>query len=203
MLRFFMANLVAISLIFNACQQNPNPPAAAPESAAAPSDTLQQGPRKSPNPWIGRTCDLLTDDEFYATFGVEAKRDVANKRSLPNEPYCLRTWKKSDWREREIIEAKNPKLATNPENMLVIQIVNFETDVMAQEQFASTQRNRVRGLTEAVPNLGEGALWSDTERFLYLKKGHLNVQISLDMADNAHDNLPKAVEVARLVLAKM
>lgn len=201
--RFFSLAL-SVSLLA-ACQSDP---ATNTSSTLDPNqpviDSATGQAIRLPNKWKGEAaCDLLTDQEFYGLFKVEEKRDVANRRTLPNANYCLRTWKKPDWREREVLETKNPKIATNPESMLAIEVLDFGTPIVAQTQFESIQTNAVKGYRTPVPNLGEGALWSTENSMLLFKKGHLCIQIKLDHADSVDENLPLAVEIAKLALQKM
>ena len=162
----FVALLGLLTMLAN-CQPNP---AGGPTSDTTPTvskDSLNRNPT-TPNPWKDAACNLLTDTEFYTIFGVDEKRDFANRRALTN--FCLRSWKKPDWREREAIEVRDPRMSTKPENMLSIKVLDFGTAVMAQENFNVSQRDRVHGLTEIVPGLGEGALWSDSETMLYIDR---------------------------------
>jgi hypothetical protein len=184
-----------------ACQNNPQPGQEANASVNPPIDTITGRPIPLPNPWENAPCDLLTDEEFYRIFSVEEKRDVANRRALKN--YCLRTWKKPDWRDREVLEAKNPNIAYNPESALAITVLHYDTRVMAQEQMNMNKRDRVNGYAEEVPNVGEMALWSNTGGMLIVMKNATCFQIQLNAFDNVHDNLPKAVEVAQAILAKI
>lgn len=203
MLRLFSVTLFTCSFAFFSCQSD-NKAAPLPADTAAPAiDTTTGLPIPQPNPWKNSTCDLLTDEEFCSVFNVEIKRDFANKRSLPDASYCLRTWKKPDWREREIAEEKNPNIAANPESALVIQIIDFGTSAVASTQFDQNKRDRINGYDTEVPGLGDGALWSPREGMLVVKVNHLFLQIKLDHADNANDNLPKAKEVAALAVKKM
>jgi hypothetical protein len=213
MQRFAFFSLLAVALIVHACQnsgQQPTDGIQPSGTAAAPQGIMSKDSLAKrvygTNPWINNTCELVTDAEFYALMNVDVKRDFANRFTLDakeNKAYCLRTWKKPDWREREVLEAKNPKLAANPESMLAIEVINLLDTAVANAQYAEYLKIKKRGLGEVVPGLGDGALWSDSETLLYFNKGHLNFQVQLNMFDQAHDNLPKAIEVGKLMLQKV
>jgi hypothetical protein len=198
-------SLIVISLIINACGQNSGSentglqPGATTEAA---KDTLSKV-KLGTNPWMTDPCSILTNDEFYRTLGVDPKRDFANQFTLKDRSYCLRTWKKLDWREREALEMKDPQHSYNPQNKLAINVINLLHAEGAKVQFEDHKKYKKRGLTEEIQGLGDGALWSDDERFLYVNKGHLNFLIELDMLDSARANMPKAIEVAKLVIAKV
>jgi hypothetical protein len=198
----FLFAAVVSALLLAACQSDKKSENT--DAAAQLIDTATGKPIPLPNKWQGdAACDLLSDQEFYTLFQVEEKRDVANRRTLQNANYCLRTWKKPDWREREIAEEKNPNLAASPESMLVIEVLDYGTLAVAEAQFNMAKKDRLNGYATEVPGLGEGALWSDSQGLLLFKKGHLCVQIKLDHADKVSDNLPLAREVAVLALKKM
>ncbi len=204
MLRLFSVTLFITTFVFISCQSDNNTTNSLPPQAAAPTvDSTTGIPIRQPNPWVNTACNLLTDEEFCALFNVEIKRDFANSRSLPDKGYCLRTWKKQDWRERENAAAKNPNIATNPESALAIEVVDFGTAAVAGAQFDQTKKDKINGYDTEVAGLGDGALWSTREMMLLVKKNHLFLQIKLDHADNAADNLPKAKDVAIAALKKM
>lgn len=211
--RISFFGILVFALTLAACQQNAPTNAEAPATNAntpppllsngrmAPEDSLRMLPNRPPNPWQSTTCDLLTDAEFYSLFGVEEKRDFANRRSL--DAYCLRAWKKPDWREREVKEQHNPNIASNAESALTLQVFDFGKPDIATAQFNEYKTNKKGDYSEEVPGLGDGAVWSDANTTLWIRKGQFGLQIKLDHADQPHDNLSKAIEVAKLALAKM
>ena len=201
MQHFLVITFAATMLLFSSCKSDNSGNEQAQTPAAATIDTLTGEPIRQPNPWKETACDLLTDEEFEAIFHVETKRDFANKRSLPG--YCLRNWKKPDWREREIVQDKNPDIATSPESMLAIEVLDFGTETTSSAQFEMNKRDRINGYNTEIPELGEGALWSEREMMILVKKGHLCLQIKLDHTDNAADNLPFLKEVVTAALKKM
>ena len=203
MFRLISAALFLGSVFFMSCQSDNTATNTTAQPAAATIDTTTGMPIRQPNPWKNATCDVLTDEEFCTIFSVDIKRDFANRRTLPDKSYCLRTWKKPDWRDREVREDKNPNIAANPESALAIEIVDFGTAPSALAQYDVTKKDRINGYDTEVPGLGDGALWSSRESMLLVKKNHLFLQIKLDHADVAADNLPKAKEVAVAALKKM
>jgi hypothetical protein len=165
------------------------------------TDTTSGRAKLLPNAWKANTCDLLNDSEFTQIFSADIKRDFANMRS--RDGYCLRTWKKLDWREREAAEMRNPNISMNAENVLVIETISYATATLATQLFADMQKNAVGGFAEIVPGVGEAALWSNTSSALMARKGHMAVKVQVNIEENAHDNLPKAKEVALVALNKM
>lgn len=202
MSQFISTSALLLLVLLSACKTDVSKPIQA-ESNTPTIDSITGQPIRLPNPWKSAACDLVTDQEFFAAFNIEEKRDFANKRTLPNDGYCMRTWKKPDWREREAIQDKNPNIATNPESVMVIQVIDFGTQAVASAQFDMHKRDRINGYATDVPDLGEGALWSDSQSMILVKKGHLFVQIKLEYTDNASDNLTKAKELAAIALKKM
>ena len=198
-LRCWPLCLLPVLLLF-ACQSDTPKPAGAPPLAV---DSLTGTPISLPNPWKNAGCDLVTDEEVKNLFGIEVKRDVFNARTLADQGFCLRTWMKPDWKERESGNEKPGAQFLEFKNTLVSQVLDYGTEVISQAQFDMVRRDQRNVYTEDVPGLGDGALWSDTQLSLMVKKGHLVVKITLDYADQPHDNLAKAREVAKLALAKM
>jgi hypothetical protein len=171
-------------------------------TTAATTDSLGR-PIMAANPWQDKPCELINDQEFMAAMGIEEKRDFMNRNTLPNKAYCLRTWKKPDWREREVLEQKNPNLAASPESSFIIDIINHGIKQVADAQFEMHSKDHINGYSQDVPGLGDGATFSPEQGMLMVKKGHLLVQLKLDHADKSADNLPKLKELAAIALKKM
>lgn len=200
MFKFGLSTLVIVSLAMASCSSDPA--AKAPQNTARADSLTANTP--VPNLWKDKVCDLITDQEFYTLFNVDEKRDFANKRSLvTNGGFCLRTWKKPDWREREIREQQNPNVVANPESALAVEVLDYSTPATCAAQYEMAKNNKANGYSTQVPGLGEGALWSETASMLLVKKGTVCLQIKLDHADVANDNLPLAKEVAILALKKL
>ncbi|MCC6460706.1 MAG: hypothetical protein IT260_09580 [Saprospiraceae bacterium] len=194
--------LLLPALLYLACQSNTPEPA----GAGAPPlavDSLTGTPTSLPNPWKNAGCELVTDEEIKALFGIEVKRDVFNARTLADQGFCLRTWMKPDWKERESGNEKPGAQYLEFKNTLVTQVLDYGTETISRAQFDMVRRDQANVYTEAITGLGDGALWSNSQLSLMVKKGHLVIKITLDYADQPHDNLDKARAVARLALAKM
>lgn len=154
--------------------------------------------------WKDHGCDLVSDTDVQVLFDVDPQRDVLNTRSLPEQAFCLRTWNKPDWKERESAnEKENATAYLDPQNSLIVQVFDYHTDEHARQQFEMLKRDRRDTYEEDVDGLGEGALWSNTTVTLLVKKGHSVLSIALNCMDTPHDNLAKAVEVAEVALKKM
>lgn len=203
MFKSVLSSLLLVVLFLVSCKSDPSADTA--KNAATLADSIGSGsPKNLPNAWKDKVCDLLTDQEFYALFNVEEKRDFANKRSLvTNGGYCLRTWKKPDWRDREARQIKDPNVVANPESALAMEILDYGTVLASESLFQSFKQNRTNGYATEVPGVGDAALWSDESLMLIAKKGHLCLQIKLDHADNPGENLALAKEVALIALKKM
>lgn len=197
------------SLLLSACRQNDpaatsqQPPATADQAGSKPSLDSAAAAVRQPNPWADRGCELVTDAEVLQLFGVEPNRDIYNSKALPGQGYCLRFWNRPDWKEREQANENNPQNAPSPRVTLVSQVLDYGTDAMSQRQFETLVRERRNGYDEPVAGLGDGAVWSNSISTLLVRKGHLCLQLSLDWADQPHDNLGKAKEIAALALKKM
>ncbi|MCE7923367.1 MAG: hypothetical protein DYG98_09935 [Haliscomenobacteraceae bacterium CHB4] len=202
MLRFPAALTFALLFLLNACDQEAKKQAAA-AAARAAQDSVNWAAYRAGD-WKNHGCDLISDDDVIALFGVDPQRDVLNTRTLPEQAFCLRTWNKPDWKERE--NANEKETATSyldPQNSLIVQVFSYPSDEHARQQFESLKRDRRDTYDEDVPDLGEGALWSSTTVTLLVKKGHSMLSIALNYKDVPHDNLDKAREVAEVALRKM
>ncbi len=166
-------------------------------------DSITGAPIRLSNPWKNAGCDLVTDKEVMQLFGVEVKRDAYNARTLPDRGFCLRSWMKPDWKERESGNEKPGAAYREFKNTLVTQVLDYGTEAVSKDQFEMVRRDQRNIYEEEVSGLGDGALWSTSTTSLMVKKGHLVVKITLDYTDHPHDNLQLAKEVAKLALKKM
>lgn len=172
-----------------------------PDQAVA--DTSASAKETRANLWKDHGCELITDAELCKLFGIDPARDVLNTRSLPDQAFCLRKWKKADWRERETNNEKEGHAWLDPENSLVLQVFGYTTNEHGKQQMAMLRRDRRDTYEEEVPGVGDEALWSTSSVTLLVRKGHLVVSIALNLADQPHDNLAKAKELAEIALPKM
>lgn len=166
-------------------------------------DTVTGAPVGLPNPWKNAGCELVTDEEIIKLFNIDPKRDALNTRTLPGQGFCLRSWYRPDWKERESNNEKPGATYQEFKNMLVTQVLDYGTETSSRQQFNMVRRGQHDTFGEEVPDLGEGALWSTSTTSLMVRKGHLVIKITLEHQDNPHDNLPMAKEVAKLALQKM
>lgn len=154
--------------------------------------------------WKNYGCELVTDADVQQLFGVEPQRDVLNTRALPDQAFCLRTWNKPDWKERESANEKETgSTYLEPQNSLIVQVFSYGSEEHARLQFDMLKRDRRDTYEEDVAGLGEGALWSTTTVTLLVKKGQFVLSIAINCMDDPHDNLSKAKEVAEVALRKM
>jgi hypothetical protein len=153
--------------------------------------------------WKNFGCDLVTDQEVAQIFNFDPDASVLNARSLPDQVFCLRTWQKSDWKERESNNEKEGAVYLSPSNRLVVQLFDYTSEVHATQQMQMLRRDRRSTYEEDVTGLGEDALWSSSTVTLLVKKGQMVINIAVEHTDVPHDNLAKAKEVAALILKKL
>jgi len=153
--------------------------------------------------WKNYGCDLITDAEVAQIFNFNADSSTLNSRSLPDQVFCLRTWQKPDWKERESNNEKEGATYLNPSNRLVVQLFDYTSDVHSTQQMAMLRRDRRGTYEEDVKGLGDDAVWSTSTLTLLVKKDKNVINIALEHEDKPHDNLAKAKEVAALILKKL
>lgn len=198
----FIPLIYLASFLFFACQDS------AKEAENRPSlplviDSVTGAPMRLANPWKNAGCALVTDEEVIRLFNIDPKRDALNTRTLPDQGFCLRSWLRPDWKERESGNEKPGAEYREFKNTLVTQVLDYGTEQISDQQFELVRREQHDIFEEEVSGLGEGALWSTSTTSLMVKKGHLVVKITLDHVDTPHDNLAMAKEIARLALKKM
>jgi hypothetical protein len=162
----------------------------------------QNTPALKRDSWVNAGCELITDAEIERIFEIQAKAVYLNSRPLPDQTFCLRTWKKVDWKERENSNEKNPDAWFNPENRLVVQLFDHVLAEGATAQMEGLRRDRRDTYPTDVTGVGEDALWSPSSLTLLVRKGKFLLHITLDVFDKSEENLPKAREVAALALEK-
>jgi hypothetical protein len=176
---FLFCLKIALLLSAFACKQEAPPPAAAPAPVKRAS-------------WKGQGCELVTDAEVVQMFAFDPAAATLNARTLPDQIFCLRTWNKPDWKERE-----------NPQNRLVVRLLDYGSDEHARVQLATLRRDRRSTYEEDVTGIGDDGVWSTSTVTLLVKKGQFMLYITLEHTDQSHDNLLKAKEIAALALAKL
>lgn len=198
--------VVLLAAFFAACQSEPTPEKpsqTARKQMDAGIDTLTGAPKRLPNLWINKGCDLVTTAEVQQLFGIDPKRDVFNERTLNGQAFCLRSWMKPNWKEIESGNEKPGAVYKEFKNSLIINLLDYGTETVAKEQFEMAKRTRKDLYEKEINDLGDGALWSSSSNTLMVKKGQLFVSITLDYAGNPEGNLAKAREIANLALRKM
>lgn len=196
-----MTRLVTFSILYfvllTACQQE-----SPKESGPSAADTAIWAKYKTEG-WKNHGCDLVTNAEVEALFAFNGKDATLNARPLPNQAFCLRTWNKPDWKERETNNEKEGAAWLNPQNRLVVQLFDYTSEEHAKLQIESLRRDRRSTYEEDVPGLADDALWSTSTVTLLVRKGQFVLNIALEVNDVPHDNLVKAKEVAALALKKL
>ncbi|MFN4081082.1 MAG: hypothetical protein ACK4NS_09285 [Saprospiraceae bacterium] len=174
---------------------------ALPDAHDEPALANKTAPR--PNPWKNNGCALVSENDIRRLFGIDPQAALLNTRSLPDQAFCLRTWNKPDWKERESQNEIKGAEYREPHNRLVVQVFDYGTDLMCAQQFEMLRRDRRDTYDKDVKGIGEDGLWSTGTLTLLVKKEHLALSVSLEYTDNPMDNLPKATEVAQVALSKM
>lgn len=164
------------------------------------SDAAQVLKRES---WKDHGCELISEAELEKMFSFDAKATFLNSRSLPDQVFCLRTWKKPDWKERESSNEKTPDQWLNPENRLVIQLFDYLYPDLSKQQMDGLRRDRRNTYDLDVTGVGEDALWSTSTVTLLARKGKYTISVTLEYLDDSVQNLPKAKEVALLALSRI
>ena len=122
----------------------------------------------------------------------------ANKRTLPNQSFCLWVWKRKDWKERESHNDKSD-VFQDPECRLALKLVNFGTETDAAAQLKSLQNQE----TVVVPGFGTTAFWLPERSTLVVHQKSFNVHVTLEISDLPAENLEKAKVVVGKVLGNM
>ena len=196
-------SIVLFCSLLTACQEDSSVDNAAGPKNTAGIDTLTGLPMRGLNPWKNAGCELITDAEVSSLFGFNPKEATLNTRTLPDQGFCLRTWNKPDWKERENNNEKPDTPQLEPRNTLVVQVLDYGQKEVADAQIAMIKRDRRDTYEEDIKGLGDDAVWSTNTRTLLVQKGHLVVNITLEYFDQPHDNLAKAKELAAIALKKM
>lgn len=197
-----MTGLISGMLIFAACGQNETPEKA-PPTPVMTIDSVTGAPVSLPNPWKNAGCDLITDDEVIDLFDIDAKRYAFNARTLPDQGFCLRSWLKPNWKELESANEKPGAPYVEFKNTMVTQVLDYGNVLVANDQFEMVRHDQRDVFGEEIAGLGDGALWSASQQSLMVKKGHLVVKITIDMADTPEENRELARTLAKLALQKM
>jgi hypothetical protein len=173
------------------------------KDANAPSAEQALWAKYKTEAWKNHGCELITDAEVEKLFSFNGKEATLNDRQLPNQAFCLRTWNKPDWKERETNNEKEGAPWLNPQNRIVVQLFDYTTEEHAKLQIENLRRDRRTTYEEDVTGLGDDALWSTSTVTLLVRKGQLVLNIALEISDVPHENLPMAKAAAALALKKL
>lgn len=174
-----------------------------PKEAAAQAEEAALWAQYSALGWKDHGCELMTDAEVEAFFDFDGKATTLNARTLPKQAFCLRTWNKPDWKERETNNEKEGMPWLNPQNRLVVQLFDYDSEVHAQQQIGNLRRDRRNTYEEDVTGIGDEALWSTNTVTLLVRKGQFVLNICLEVHDAPHENLQEAKGLAQLALPKI
>ncbi|MDX1910992.1 MAG: hypothetical protein SFV22_05880, partial [Saprospiraceae bacterium] len=119
----------AFLLFFTACKQEQ------PASASGPTaEELALWAKYTAEGWKNHGCELITDTEVETLFGFKGQEVTLNARPLPNQAFCLRTWNKPDWKERESNNEKEGAAWLNSRNRLVVQLFDYHSEEHSRQQ---------------------------------------------------------------------
>jgi hypothetical protein len=198
---FSMTRLILLSLVgclfLVACSQEPSK-----EAIANSAETALWAKYKTEG-WKNHGCELISDAEVEGLFAFNGKDATLNARTLPNQAFCLRTWNKPDWKDRESNNEKEGATWLNPENRIVVQLFDYSSEEHAKLQIENLRRDRRNTYEEDVSGLGDDSMWSTSTVTLLVRKGQFVINIALEVSDVPHDNLAKAKEVAFIALKKL
>jgi hypothetical protein len=153
--------------------------------------------------WKNAGCELITDAEIEQLLAFNGKNAFLNTRSLPDQVFCLRTWNKPDWKERETQNEKEGDQWLNPQNRLVVQLFDYTSAEHAKQQMEMLRRDRRATYEEDAPGIGDEGLWSTSTVTLLVRKDKYMLNIALEFDDKPHDNLNRAKQIAEIALKKL
>jgi hypothetical protein len=152
------------------------------------------------NSFKNSVAELLSDDEFSKLFGVE---NLKSLNRIKRENYCLLEWNKPDWVERDNANEKTKDKFLNPKNIIILNLVAFGKPNIAADIFKQKVELRTEPWNDKIEGIGEGALWSNDNRQLIVLVGHYIMNIGVSTQDDAAANLPKAKELAEIIIPKL
>lgn len=196
MIRLAMLAIVVVAL-FIGCAQDSG------KDAKASETELALWAKYKTEAWKNHGCELISDAEVEALFSFNGKDATLNARQLPNQAFCLRTWNKPDWKERETSNEKEGASWLNPQNRIVVQLFDYTSEAHGKLQIEALRRDRRNTYEEDVAGLGDDALWSTSTVTLLVRKGQFVLNIALEVDDIPHNNLQKAKEAAAVALKKL
>lgn len=151
------------------------------------------------NKWKNTSGDLLTDAEFGRLFG-EANLKTMNR--FPRENYLMLEWLKADWVQRENANDKSEKF-TSPKNNVIIRLTDFGKPGIAADIFKQKIELRTEPWNDQISGIGDGALWSSENRRLIVLTGQFIANLEVFVEDDGLANLPKAKELAGIVIPRL
>lgn len=188
---------LVVCCLWVACSQDPA------KEVATSAANAAQWTKYQAEGWKNYGCELVTDAELEQLFSFNGKESTLNARTLPNQAFCLRTWHKPDWKEREINNEKDGNTWLNPQNRVVVQLLDYSSPEHAIMQMSNLRRDRRSTYEEDVTGIGEESVWSTSTVTLLVRKGQYVLNVCVEVSDVPHDNLEKAKLVAALALRKL
>lgn len=194
--------------LFSACKSDPKAAEQTDGKQAIDSEIVGQSVKVDPNaadidisgsttdvkrydsPYQQNGCTLVSDQLFEQVFGTKIKEVTVN--SIPNKGHCLWTWMKPNW--MEIDNANEKKGATYREfkNTMTVQVVNFGIVDAAKQQYVAVAEGKKETFNTKVDGVGEEAVWSAKDHMLVARKAHLMYNLSVEVSENAAENMEKA-----------
>jgi hypothetical protein len=161
---------------------------------------MNEAVKMDENPFKSTTSALLSDDDFVKIFGETGKKSL---NRINRDNYCLMEWLKTDWVQRDNQNDKTGDKFSNPKNNLILHLIPFGQAATAKAIFDQKVELRSEQWNDKVTGIGDGALWSNENRQLIVLAGQFIAYIGVSVEDEAVANLPKAKEVAAVVIPKL
>ncbi len=161
-----------------------------PDSPNIDLSTSTTDVKRYDNPYQKSGCTLVSDKLFKDVFGVDMKE--VNTQSIPDKGHCLWTWMKPNWMEIDNANDKKGAQYREFKNTMSVQVVNMGVVDAAQQHFRHVAENQKQRFATKVEGVGEEAVWSDKDNMLVARKAHLIYNLSVEISENAADNLAKA-----------
>lgn len=161
-----------------------------PDSPNIDLSTSTTDVKRYDNPYQKNGCTLVSDKLFQDVFGVSMKE--VNTQSIPDKGHCLWTWMKPNWMEIDNANEKKGAQYREFKNTMTVQVVNMGIVDAAKQHFQLVADGQKQRYATKVEGVGEEAVWSDKDHMLVARKAHLIYNLSVEISENAADNLAKA-----------
>ncbi len=203
--KLFLAALAGLVFSFSNCKNSDSSLGAktgAKASADSSKGTVTGNPelvKRHENPWKGKVSELFTDADFQKVFNEDPSKSL-NKNALEN--YCLWTWLRPDWIERDNANDKTSKEFKSPKFMMTLKLRDFGNRYVAEQTMGEIVDKRLQVWNDRI-DAGQGAVWAAEQQMLSVRAGQFIFDVEMNAADSPAENLEKAKKVAAIVAPKL